>query len=300
MPPKPRPRLLAATLTLATAAALAHPGSGIVIDARGQVYLTDTGQGVWRFGADKTPRLISSQAFHWMAIDEKGHFAGSTALGEHDGGTFSRITPPGAVPALILSSDYPVTIGSDGALYYVPMSQTGPRELIRRTPDGKRSVFATLPDAAGAKPARWVNGIAAGPDGALYVTDNDTIRKIDKAGTVSTVLHHAKLNDCANPLPGAPGLPYFRGLAVAPDGAIYAAANGCRTVVSVSLKGAVRTVLVAQPPWSPTGVALVGSEVYVLEYTHTSGDDRREWVPRIRSVTSHGEVRTLVTIRRPK
>jgi hypothetical protein len=87
-----------------------------------------------------------------MALDEKGYFAQSQALGEFDRGSFERITPSGDIPTLVLSSDYPITLGKDGALYYVPYNRAGPRELVRRLPDGKRSVFATLPAIAGDKP----------------------------------------------------------------------------------------------------------------------------------------------------
>jgi hypothetical protein len=98
----------AASLSLAGAAvAFAHPGSGIVTDRSRNLYFNDTGEGVWQFGTHPKPRLISAQAYHWLAIDEKGHFANSESLGEFDGGTFSRITPAGTVPALVVSSDYP-------------------------------------------------------------------------------------------------------------------------------------------------------------------------------------------------
>jgi hypothetical protein len=68
-------------------------------------------------------------------------------------------------------------VGQDGGLYYVPYNNTGRRELVRRMPDGQRSVFATLPTATSPKPMRWANGIAADADGSLYITDNDAVRK---------------------------------------------------------------------------------------------------------------------------
>jgi hypothetical protein len=80
-----------------------------------------------------------------MALDERGRFASSQVLGEIDGGTLQRVTPPGSRPALIIASDYPIAAAQDGGLYYVPFQQAGPRELIRRTPDGQRAVIATLP-----------------------------------------------------------------------------------------------------------------------------------------------------------
>ena len=293
--------LVALGLVAASATSLkAHPGSSIVVDAKGNVYFVDTGQGVWKLDVNGGLTLIHTVAYHWMALDERGHFAKANSLGKLDGGSFERITPQAAIPALIISSDYPIAVGADGALYYVPYKPNGPRELIRRMPDGQRSVFARLPTDTGEKPMRWVNGIVANHDGSLYITDNDAIRKVDRKGSVSTVRSALEAPDCAERLPGAPQLPYLRGLAVHPDGTIYAAANGCRSVIAVPAQGPIRTVLKAEPPWSPTGVANSGKDVYVLEYLHTPGDDRREWTPRVRRVAADGKITTIATIERVK
>ena len=52
-------RLLLSSLLVASAAAtaVAHPGSGIVIDRRGYVYFVDTGSGVWSI--DPSGRLMA-------------------------------------------------------------------------------------------------------------------------------------------------------------------------------------------------------------------------------------------------
>lgn len=42
--------LLAACLVVS--GLFAYPGSGIVVDRRGQVYFADTGHGVWKIGAN--------------------------------------------------------------------------------------------------------------------------------------------------------------------------------------------------------------------------------------------------------
>jgi sugar lactone lactonase YvrE len=277
----------------------AHPGAGIAVDSQGQIYFVDTGQGVWRVNSKGERALIHNVAYHWMALDEKGHYANAQRLGNFDGGSFERATPAGSLPAVVISSDYPIVVGQEGGLYYVPFNPAGPRQLVRRMPDGTRSVFAVLPADKSSRPMQWVNGIAAGPDGALYVTDHDLVRKIDARGAVSTV-RSVTLRDCGDPLPGAPKLPYLRGLAVARDGTIYAAANGCRTVITIPPRGAIRTLLKAEPPWSPTDVAVFGSEVYVLEYLHTPGEDRRDWVPRVRRIGRDGTITTITTIKRGK
>jgi hypothetical protein len=285
------------TVFLASAISLrAHPGSGIAADAAGNIYFVDTGRGVWKLDTTAKLTRIHTLAYHWMALDEKGHFATSQALGQFDGGSFERVTPAGAIPAAIVSSDYPVTIGADGALYYVPNSESSKREIIRRTSNGQRSVVAVLPPYLEPKPMSWVNGITTAPDGSLYVTDNDWVRKVDAKGVVTTVKGPIKSNDCDNPLEDVPALPYLRGLAVARDGTIYAAANGCRAVIAISPTGAIRTVLKADAPWSPTGIVLSGSDLFVLEYLHTPGHDRKAWLPRVRKVARDGKVTTVASV----
>ncbi len=294
--------LLAILILLAVSAstANAHPGGSIVVDALGQVFFVDTGEGVWRINTQGRLSLYHTRSYHWMAIDENGRFARSQSLGSFDRGEFERVSPAGAIPALIVSSDYPVVVGRDGGLYYVPYNSEGPRQMIRKMPDGSRSVLANLPATGGDKPMQWVNGIAAGPEGALYFSDNDAVRRIDSAGTVSTIRGGIQAPDCANPLPDTPKLPYLRGLAVHSNGAIYVVANGCRTVIQITPQGAIKTVLKAEGHWSPTGVAIFGNDIYVLEYLHTPGGDRREWTPRVRKIASDGSISTVATISRQK
>src|SRR3954471_21072139 len=59
-----------------------HPGSGIVVDEKGQVFFTDTGHPDDRFSGhvwkiDAQGRLSSAHATgaHWLALDAAGHFA---------------------------------------------------------------------------------------------------------------------------------------------------------------------------------------------------------------------------------
>ena len=276
----------------------AHPGSSIVVDSYGQVFFVDTGQGIWQLNPQGRLTLIHTLAYHWMALDEKGYFAQSSALGEFDRGSFARITPVAFIPTLIISSDYPIVVGEDSGLYYVPYNRSGARELVRRTPDGQRSVFAMLPSSVNDKPMQWVNGIAIGPDGSLYTTENDAIVKIDRSGIVSTFRGAIQVSDCSDPVFDTPKLPYLRGLAVAHDGTIYAAANGCRTVIAVPANGPAKAIRKTERPWSPTGVAVHGKDVYVLEYVHMPGDNRKEWIPRVCKIGPDGKMTILATVQR--
>jgi hypothetical protein len=76
------------------------------------------------------------------------------------------------------------------------------------------------------------------------------------------------------------------------------AASGCGAVLRITSRGEVTPVLRAERPWTPTGVALHGGDVYVLEYWMTASDDRREWLPRVRKLSRDGAVSILAAVER--
>jgi hypothetical protein len=77
---------------------------------------------------------------------------------------------------------------------------------------------------------------------------------------------------------------------------VYAAATSCHCVIKITPGGKVETVLKAERPWSPTGVATQGRDVYVLEYTNANGPATEGWRPRVRKLGRDGKVTTLATI----
>jgi len=283
------------TAGLAFTAVFAHPGSGIVVDRRGQIYFIDTGQGVWRIDAQGRLAQREGPAFHWLAIDTGGRFVKTRLPSSPD----AEMKAIGADPTLIVSSDFPVTVGSDGALYYPELGSDGRLRIFRVTPSGARAVFATLPAATESGPLRWLNGIAAGPDGAIYYTENQAIRRITRQGTLSTVVAKVAVPGCVRP-PGweAPLGSYLRGLDVASNGTVFVAATGCGAVLKIEADGKTSVVLRAERPWSPTAVAVGGKDLYVLEYLHTAAEHRREWVPRVKKVSPGGAAILLATVER--
>jgi sugar lactone lactonase YvrE len=266
---------------LAAVAALAHPGAAIAV-ANGRVYFVDTGGGVFSIDAQGKLMREPGPAFHWFAFDAQGRFA-RTPWPSMPGAEFR------SAGAVVLSSDYPVAIGSNGKFYFANPIGGERVRIVAIDPSGARSAGATLP-------LPWLNGLAAGPGGTLYYTEHRAIRKIDARGRVSTIVENVRIPNCAA-VPGIPAEqgPYLRGLALAADGSIYVAASGCAAVLRVDAKGQVSTVLRSSPPWAPTAVAVAGRDVYVLEYLHTVGDDRRQWLPRVRKISSTGVVSTFAS-----
>src|SRR5262249_37636911 len=141
-------------------------------------------------------------------------------------GADADISKSGSNPSLLLSSDFPIAIGQDGNLYY-PSARPAPAkglQIMRMTSAGKTSVLATLPDTAKG-PLPHLNGIAAGPDGSIYYTENDVIRKITAKGEVLKVATIPALAQGPK-IPGTDQHPLLRGLAIDTKGVMYVADNG--------------------------------------------------------------------------
>ena len=289
--------LLALGLLFAGSEVLAHPGSGIVVDRQGNVYFIDTGSGVWKIERDGKLIKLSAPAYHWMAIDIDNRLATVTLPYFPQGD--ATVTRDSGDSRILVSSDFPVTIGHDGALYYPWIQSGGQLQIFRLAPSGSTTVVKTLPDRTESGPLRWLNSIVATADGSIYYSENRAIRRITPQGELTTVVSNLSLSGCDSmPGIGSEFGAYFRGLDVDTQGNVYVAATGCRTVLKITADNKVTTVLQTSSPWSPTAVAVSGSDLYVLEYLHIAGDDRQEWLPRVRKVSSDGRVVTVVSIDR--
>jgi SMP-30/gluconolaconase/LRE-like protein len=275
---------------------LAHPGSGIVVDRQGRIYFMDTGGGVWKIDAQGRLTQQDPTRFHWMAIDLDDRFARGR-MPSSPAGEFSRV---GAQPTIIVSSDVPIAMGTDGAFYYPERGSGGRLQLLRWTASGDRSVFATLPSTTSdGQPLQWLNGLAAGPDGSMYYSENTAVRRVSARGEISTVAERVTVANCSK-VPGTePGEGVFlRGLDVTADGTVYVAAAGCGALLRIGSRGEVRAVLRTTAPWSPTAAAVSGADVIVLEYLHTANEDRRAWIPRVRRLRPDGTAVLVATVER--
>lgn len=267
---------------------VAHPGSGIVVDRLGNVYFVDTGSGLWKIDTRGVLVKITAPRFHWLTLDAQDRFARARL----PSGSTGDITRVGSEPTLLLASDHPLAIGSDGNLYYPSRRPGGAAlDLLSVEPTGRHSRLATVPLA-------YLNGLAAAPDGSLYYTENRAIRRVDSHGEVSTVVADVALDSCAR-IPGNdPNDPLLRGLAVDSSGTVFVAASGCGSLLKVASNGQVSTVLQLEGPWSPTAVALFHGEIYVLEYLHTAAEDRLQWLPRVRRISPDGRAVVIASITR--
>jgi hypothetical protein len=284
---------LAAFVLLATGPALAQPGSGIAVDGSGSVFFADSGRGPWKIDAGGKVIAHDGPSYPFLALDPDGRLAGTKLPSS----TRVEMKHAGSRPTVIFSSGAPIAIGGDQALYFPHPGPDGRLQIVRLQPTGTHEVMATLPATSEEGPLEWLNGIAAGPDGAVYYSENKAIRKVTREGTISTVATSIEVPDCAPPA-GVPLKlgPQLRGLGVADDGSIVAAATGCAAVVRISPEGAVTPLLRAVAPWTPTGIALKGADILVLEYAYNGSPDRRTWLPRVRKLAGDGKISLLAQI----
>jgi len=284
--------LVCAVLFVSASIASAHPGSGIAVDKAGCVYFVDSGSGLWKIDAAGRITKIPGAAYHWMALDAKDAFARTRLPRERN----TDMSAVNANPTILLASDYPIAVGSDDCLYYPHKPREQPLRLMRMNPAGTAVAVGDIPPSTNG-PLEWINGLATGPDGSLYYTDDQSIWRMTSKGQVTRV---ATISVAA----GATLTPghvarmgsMLRGLAVDSKGVIFVAATADGRVLKVAPDGKTETVLQVQSPWSPTAVALHGGDVYVLEYLHTTGDDRKEWLPRVRKITPDGKSTIIATV----
>ena len=284
--------LLLASAALLSTSAMAHPGAGIAVDRLGQVYFLDTGSGLWKIDTQGRLTHLSRTLFHWLAIDENNRFANT----QFPSGAQGEILRVGTSPTVLISSDYPIAVGQDGNLYY-PSGATGNVRMMRMTPSGSTTVVATLPATVRGEPLAHILGITIGSEGSVYYTEDAAIKRITPQGRIGTA---ATVRALANgpSIPGAEQHPYLRGLAVDARGVMYVADSGDARVLKITPRGQLTTLLQTESPWSPTAVAVYGSDVYVLEFLHTAGDVRRDWLPRVRKIASNGRSTIIATVDR--
>ena len=284
---------LVAIAWLSSGASAAQPGSGIAVDGQGRIFFTDTGRGPWKIEPGGKVIAHDGPPYPFLALDPPGRFAGARLPAS----ARAEMKHAGSRPTVIFSSDVPIAIDADEALYFPQAGQDGRLQIIRLKPSGTHDVMATLPATSEEGPLEWLNGIAAGPDGSVYYSENRAVRKVTREGTISTVATSIEVPGCVPPagFPAKLG-PQLRGIGVAADGSIVAAATGCAAIVRISPEGAVMPLLRAVAPWTPTGVALSGNDILVLEYLYNGSSDRRAWLPRVRKLAGDGKISLLAEI----
>jgi hypothetical protein len=286
-----------AAVLVAAGGAVAHPGSGIVVDELGQVFFADLSRGLIEIDSNGNATTVHKEGGHWLALDPRGSFSRvQFAMSDHWPRWFKRRTPDGVAPALITDGGSPLVIGRDGNLYYACDDEQmipGGLQIGRLSPDGKLTLVNPKLREIGEK-LHGIKGLACGPDGALYATYPKAILRIDEHGNATTLVNPVIIRDGRRDGP-AGDAPALRGLAVGADNSVFAAATGCGCVIKVATTGQVIIVHKAESPWAPCGVALHRGELFVLEHVNPNSEAHEDWPPGVRRLARNGNVTTLFT-----
>jgi hypothetical protein len=78
----------------------------------------------------------------------------------------------------------------------------------------------------------------------------------------------------------------------------FVAATSCHQVLRITPDGHVTSVLKARRPWSPTGIAIYGKSISVLEYTNANGPTTEGWYPRVRKIDASGHISIWLVLSR--
>jgi sugar lactone lactonase YvrE len=305
--------------------ALAHPGPGIIVNAKGELYFVDPfrsrimkvdGAGKMTVFVENKPGKNLSHLHH-LIMDQKGNLYSVS----DEAGPVWKITPEGEVTSVYSPKDgqdkvwlglngFPFTIGVDGDLYFVPGGPPYDSQLFKMSADGKVSRLAGgkrgHTDGKGDRAqfgSLYTGCFAWGPKGELYLTDSTSVRQISTDGTVTTIA-------------GGPDSGYADGagkeakfggawgVACDAKGNLYVAEDSNRRIRKITPDGQVTTVAGSGKSGSADGPALeatfrapvgvaVSNEgmIYVLDYSPADPGPTR-----VRKISPEGRVSTVATV----
>ena len=205
----------------ASAASLNSP-YGVAADANGNVYISDTGNGVVR-------KVSSSSTISIFAGNHNMGYSG-------DGGpaTSAELFSPRGLSVdadgNVLIADYSAVRSVSTAGIITTIAGTG---VAGFSGDGGSAIDARLVTSA----------VAAGASGTLYIAGNLRIRMIDSSRNINTVAGNGNENYLGDggtgtlALLGTPG-----GIALAADGTLYIADTGNNRIRKISAAGTITTI----------------------------------------------------------
>jgi sugar lactone lactonase YvrE len=293
---------------LLTAEVAAHPAWGIAVDRQGQVYFTDL-KTVWKIDAQGTLSVFrkgDDRHTHELNIDEAGNIYGADNSYEPATQRFFssiwKMTPTGSFSYLLPPTEYPpkgtsIWRDRDGNTYHATSFPERELLVLKRAPDGRVTVLAGKSNAASEYRQQIpysLGGMAFGADGALYFVHGASISKLTTSGTLTALANNLLLENASGNPTGAGSPTQLFGIAVDAEGNAFIADHGNRRVIKINPGNQITTLIRAEEPWFPTGVALRGSELYILEYGQT-----RQNIPvgtRVRKLSPDGKVVTLATL----
>jgi hypothetical protein len=264
-------RLLFPSLLIAAVVSYAHPGIGIVMDTKGNVFYTDLRQ-VWKINTQGMKSVVVRNVHtHELYIDECdnlfgehlwyngealntwGHYVWKYAAD----GTFEKIIPDTEG----FLKDYSFVRDHHGNMYWAHREDDC-QKIVKHDRNG---IVSRIGDQC-MDNIRW---ITATPGGNIYAVDLYDIKKIDRFGrahTLATQLQERRLTQVF-----VNDVHQLMGIATDEVENVYVAVYGAGKVKKVSRDGKVTIAAETSLGWSPTGVLHAPSgDLWILECSSTN------------------------------
>jgi hypothetical protein len=246
----------------------AHPGVGIVCDARGNIFYTDL-KNVYRIGTDGRESIaVAGVHTHELALDSAGNLYGEHLwyTGERDNRWRRYVWQyrPEGTTVRLLDEHEAFRSGNFGFV------RDAAFHSYRAYRDGQEFVFEkTGPGVIGRRALRDVQWLKAGPGGTLYFAENDNLWRLDSTGRFDLLAE--KLAEPTHPFADFGANRSIFGIWFDASGNVYTALHTSGLIKKISPGGAVTTVCKSPPGWSPVGgVFDRDGHLWVLESTFTS------------------------------
>ena len=248
---------------------LAHPGIGIVMDSKGNVYYTDLTH-VWKIDPEGNHEIaVRDVHTHLLYVDENDNL-----YGEHVWYEGERIDKWGHYVWKKTANgnlDYPIprtegfpinnTLYRDSKDNEYYADKFGIYELLRKkSPDSTISLHANqLFDDI-----RWI--YASKTDKIVYVIDHLTLKKVTEDGNVTIITD--QLKESSSLFDRVRDMHYLMGMWEDEEGNLYVAVYGAQKVKKITPEGNIETILEVKNKWSPSG-GLFGPDgsLWTLEYS---------------------------------
>lgn len=249
----------------------AHPGVGIVMDSKGNVFYTDLQQ-VWKIdGQGRKSVAVRNVHTHELYMDESDNLYGEHLWynGERldtwghyvwkfsADGRFEKIIPDTEG----FLTNYSFVRDHQGNMYWAHRDGAC-QKLARKDIDGRISIQ----DDQCLKDIRWVTST---PTGSVYLVDLYDLKKIDQHGHVETLATQLQERSFTQFFVNDPH--QLMGLTTDKNENVYVAVYGARKVKKITPGGKVFTVAETGMTWSPTGVlSAPNGDLWILESSPTN------------------------------
>lgn len=268
--------------------ATAHPGIGIVMDSKGNVYYTDLSH-VWKISPKGTRTIaVRNVHTHELFLDARDNL-----YGEHEwykgeasdtwGNYVWKLSSEGELTKTIpdvegFLDNNTLVRDPDGNSYWPAGS--GDHEILNKE-NLKGEVTRFTPHLF--RDIRWM--YFSEFDNNLYVVDHLNICKVSAGGKVTTIAEGLK--ESAPPFEGVADHHYIFGLWMDPQTNLYAAVYGAGKVKKIDPEGRITTVYESEQGWSPCG-GLIGPDgtQWILEFSDTNNT-------RVKKISPGGEQRVF-------